>query len=887
MSLGKKINIQLLLLFWPLAELALLCLFLFLSFDFYYSWGKPYSFSIPPEQYFNILLALPLYALAHFFIFYDWKAKKMRSLFLQRAEPALALGLRSLGAFSLFTLIISLIAVYRGQALSLGVILIFLCILSIIFFYEEIYKYLSSHLSLKPKDVLRLRPLQKRNTKYPKFSVLIILLLFVFPLALNLSHKLKVKASIGYRKINSLYSLPKEDIIQIHIKKKSFRKIKASVRNSLDLSIIVPQEKRFYKAFMEYGGQKAPIKIRLKGDWTDHVDEERHWSFYIKLASGHAFRGMREFAIQHPKTRSWLYECYAVRLLRRHDILAPRCGFLGVRVNGQSWGVYLYQEAFNSQLLEAMSRRAGPILKLKEGGLWEDRVKSNIYSRQNNAQDRDWFFIEVEDYLLPTVGFKAKQYQEDETSLKLYAAALRKFNLYRDGSLDANEVLDLPAYAKYRAFMSLLGAHHLFNHNRRHYYNPLTARFEPIYYDGIVDRLEKKNNLNPSYILSNIKKRDYLPFLRLLIKNIKEITTKEFAQSLRKKDQEYIKRQLSIIRANFPEYEFDWDLIMGNIKLLRSYFWEYAPGNAFKIFSHESHLDKASALLRVWASNYTAWPIELLRFEYRNSKGSLIPLAITNKKNSPLCDSISCLVQRDSERKVAEYRHFDLKIPFSLLKRKINVNDLKVTYKFLGAEKEKNIFISRRIYYNKEELLKPNDYSKANIERQAQKHSFLLLSKKKRLISFKQGSWKVKEDIRIPRGYQVLISGGTLLRFARNAAFISHSPLRIQGSRSQPVVFKALGNSWEGLAVYGQKDKKQRSFLRALIVKDARGYQRPGLQLTGGVTFYKTFVDIIDCSFSNSKGEDMLNMINSQFSISNSRFEMLSRMPWILISVRE
>ena len=145
MSLGKKINIQLLLLFWPLAELALLCLFLFLSFDFYYSWGKPYSFSIPPEQYFNILLALPLYALAHFFIFYDWKAKKMRSLFLQRAEPALALGLRSLGAFSLFTLIISLIAVYRGQALSLGVILIFLCILSIIFFYEEIYKYLSSH----------------------------------------------------------------------------------------------------------------------------------------------------------------------------------------------------------------------------------------------------------------------------------------------------------------------------------------------------------------------------------------------------------------------------------------------------------------------------------------------------------------------------------------------------------------------------------------------------------------------------------------------------------------------------------------------------------------------------------------------------------------------
>ena len=454
--MNKKANLQFLSFLWPLGELILLCVFLFLSFDFYYSWGQPYSFAIPPEQHFNILLALPLYALVHLLVFYDWKEKRLHSLFLRSGQTIdLYLRLRSLGAFLSFSLIFNLISAYRVQTLNLGVTLVFLCILSIISFYEVIYGYLSSLWKFKPSSALHLRPIQKKDSKYLKFGILIILLL-LFPFGLNLSRQLKVDLYAAYKRA-LLPDASKENTIQIYIKKKAFRKIKTSVQRSLDISLIHPQEKRFYNAYLEYAGQKMPIKIRLKGDWTDHVNEKRHWSFYIKFTSKHTFRGMREFAIQHPKTRSWLYECYIVRLLRRHNILAPRCGLLAVRVNKQAWGAYLYQEAFSPQLLEAMHRRAGPILKLKEGGIWEDRTKRNAYLRKDNTLRSDWFFTKRENYLMPTVGFKEKQYQEDQADLELYAAALRKFNLYRDGNLDANEVLDLAAYAKYYAFMCLLG----------------------------------------------------------------------------------------------------------------------------------------------------------------------------------------------------------------------------------------------------------------------------------------------------------------------------------------------------------------------------------------------------------------------------------------------
>ena len=104
--------------------------------------------------------------------------------------------------------------------------------------------------------------------------------------------------------------------------------------------------------------------------------------------------------------------------------------------------------------------------------------------------------------------------------------------------------------------------------------------------------------------------------------------------------------------------------------------------------------------------------------------------------------------------------------------------------------------------------------------------------------------------------------------------------------------FSLLKSHGEGLAVYGEFDgeantvrenlslprlidieSQAKSMLSGLIVKGTRGIQRIGLQLSGGVNFYKASVSMYDCLFIDSQGEDMLNMINSKFSINQSRFE--------------
>ena len=173
-------------------------------------------------------------------------------------------------------------------------------------------------------------------------------------------------------------------------------------------------------------------------------------------------------------------------------------------------------------------------------------------------------------------------------------------------------------------------------------------------------------------------------------------------------------------------------------------------------FSHKSHLDRGSRLLRIWIASYVDIPIEILKIEYKHSDGRLTPLSIANKKEDTLCDSISCLVERSRARKVAEYRYFDLKLPLALsnLGTKLNISNLRLSYRALGSQKEHSVSVARRVYYDKEKLQMANEYSNADIKKQVQKHSFLVLSKKKKLVSFKPGSWQVREDIRIPKGYQ-------------------------------------------------------------------------------------------------------------------------------------
>ena len=100
---------------------------------------------------------------------------------------------------------------------------------------------------------------------------------------------------------------------------RSVQKIEAKRTQALRGRLLQTSATDFVKAEWQWDGQTFPVKMRLKGDWIDHL-WGRKWSYRVKMRGSHAFLGMRRFSIQDPTTRNFLLEWAYLEHLRHEGV---------------------------------------------------------------------------------------------------------------------------------------------------------------------------------------------------------------------------------------------------------------------------------------------------------------------------------------------------------------------------------------------------------------------------------------------------------------------------------------------------------------------------------------------------------------------------------------
>ena len=69
------------------------------------------------------------------------------------------------------------------------------------------------------------------------------------------------------------------------------------------------------KIILDDGTKKSmSVRLRLKGDWTDHINEPNKLSFRIKITDKEYFFGMKRFSIQHPKLAAIKLNLYCLTI---------------------------------------------------------------------------------------------------------------------------------------------------------------------------------------------------------------------------------------------------------------------------------------------------------------------------------------------------------------------------------------------------------------------------------------------------------------------------------------------------------------------------------------------------------------------------------------------
>ena len=280
----------------------------------------------------------------------------------------------------------------------------------------------------------------------------------------------------------------------------------------------------FSKASLKKGETDYDINMRIKGDRVLHWYDKDQSSYKIDLRGKKRIWGLEEFSVQKPITRNYIYEYIFHKLLEANKLISLKYFFINLSLNDTDQGIYAVEEGFSKELIERNKKRNGPIFGLEEisGVIYPD-VKYDLYS---------------------------KKYWEENQS-ELIKIALSKLEKLKRKKINIDEIFDMERWATFFAIIDLSHTlHGSLSKSVKLYYNPVTAKFEPIGFDGhhnpnlfkdflILDFMDIDNK-NCSYIcydrewflrfFKNIDGSNNAKFLELYIKALKDISSKEFLE---------------------------------------------------------------------------------------------------------------------------------------------------------------------------------------------------------------------------------------------------------------------------------------------------------------------------------------------------------------------
>ena len=640
--------------------------------------------------------------------------------------------------------------------------------------------------------------------------------------------------NIGLKYIKSLFV--NEDTLKINMSFKNFKKLQIKRDEAVKDGILIRSLDDKVNASLEYKGKFYPVKVRLKGDWTDHLLGDK-WSFRVETREGKSLLGMNELSLQHPRTRNYLNELIFHKLLKYENLPYLRYEFLPISINGKDLGVYALEEHFSKELLENSGFREGPIIKISDQDYREEQKREKLLDYQSVIRTVNENNSEVLPFNIDKTANNGSRISQLNLATNLLNQLLRK-------EVKTSEVFDLKLTAKYFALCDLLGA---VNANTwfdmRYYFNPISSRLIPIGYDAQFPIRNRNRQL--SYDLNVIGLFNEPIFLKEYLKELERVSKTKYLDKFLNEIYADIKRELSVINKTFPHVNFIKEELYKNQIYIKNRLDPLEPLSLL--------LDKPinDNKIKIKLFNKSFFPIQVINLEYNNkiyypiSKNVLKPREKFQRINYSKME----FIERESN---------------SLEKNIIEENQFIISYKLEGLDK---------IYSKKIKFLPYTESTKSSnqlITRRTNIDSFTLLdiNNDKKLITIKD-NFIVDNPLIFPQDYKILIKAGTIISLKDNGILLIRGPLIIEGTKDKPVNISSEKEAM-GILVL---DSKFPSSLKNVIFNNLNSPNLSSINITGGVTFYNSPVEISYSKFLNSKSEDALNIIRSKFTIKYSYFE--------------
>ncbi len=648
--------------------------------------------------------------------------------------------------------------------------------------------------------------------------------------------------------------------LAIDLKFKYYRQMLEKRDEALKVEILQTTDDDFVPGTISFNnGEKMDMKIRLKGDWTDHLLGKK-WSFRIHLKDDDdQILGFRQFSIQTPETRNFLYEWAFHENLMQEGLLTTRYDFVNVMLNGELLGIYAIEENFSTELLESQGRRQGVILRFDEEDMWNKWYYN--YANGIKFRGNGWSYTTER-----TADISTFQSGHIESSADLSAEAETARSLlrsYETGALSASEVFDVKLMGRYFALSDLWAACHGTTwHNLRFYYNPITTRLEPVVFDAlpfsVCEKDEKTGNFifdaGNSLLKDEAIRRAYTQELYRIIQPgyVEELTKKYYQQA-----NQYSKSLLS--EYDEKDLGIDWQSLLKRQKFLALYFDPPNPIKGAYTISGINPGDDGPVQLKIELTNLAPLPIDVVGFEINDELvdlGQINPATLASYSDTTTVPFYSEYVFELVDK--PEWADPD------------HLPKIKAIIRLAGIEREKRVTLDG-VMTPAEISMGPQPEA-SSISKIIKQYPFFYTNDTGNQLISNPGVWDIDGDLVIPGDVKLQIPAGTVLRFDPGAIILTHGPINLLGSESNPVLLTAKDptSGWGGIVVLKSPAESLWKFAK---IENTFGISRQGWILTGGITFFGSDIKLDHAIIGNNHTEDAINVVHGNFTFLDSRFE--------------
>lgn len=662
-----------------------------------------------------------------------------------------------------------------------------------------------------------------------------------------------------------------EDPLAIILDSSDYIKLLSKRKDAFRSGILQTSDDDWVKAIVFGDDKMMKAKIRLKGDWLDHLTEDK-WSFRVKLRKNYTWNHLRTFSLQTPSSRGLLNEWISHKFYDAEDILTTRYGFIPLIFNHNSKGIYAWEEHFEKQLLESRNRREGPILKFSEDAFWQVQ-KYSIHIGES------WPLMPYYEAAI-IKPFKQSKTVKAPVLYNQFLNAQKLAYQYKNHLMSPDDIFDLDKLAKYYAMLELTRARHgMVWHNQRMYFNPVLCKLEPIAFDGFSNVKKLVLGIKNNYAFIALKRNDTIQmhqsliynlfidssFTNRYIKNLKLFSDSAYIQKILDRMMPDIRYNDSLLKREFPYYEHDYNWYFEVASDIRSYMTELEN----MIEEVQSDPDYKMNIKPHYYADSTVFedtPKFFVNAYLEETIDDSVVISIFNY----FPGDIIILGTGIKQKYVSSFQHPEPKVKAyngNEVRSTTIISDTGAMYLFFMIPDGLESFVTEILpwpypqgYTPQQELMKSTKLENYS--------SFIKKQGKKLVIP--SGNHKVNFSVIIPQGYTLYFEPGARIDLTDSAMLISYSPVEMIGTEQNKIVVTSSDFSAKGFTVL-QANKRSR--LDHVVFENLNTLDYKGWTLTGAVTFYESDVDMINTLFYRNQCEDALNTIRSDFKLEMSTFE--------------